>query len=234
MKTHRFFADFQLDKKQIRLTDKELLNQFKNVLRLKTGDKIMLADGRLNEAEAQIKSISKDFVEIEIIKISKNENEPAVHVILHVSILKKENFEWVVQKATEIGIKEIAPIVSKRTVKLSLRQDRLEKIIKEAAEQSGRGIVPVLREPLGFKKALEYAKQNDDNLFFDSSGVIIHDSKFMIHDSRRIGAWIGPEGGWDEEELRLAKENGFKIVSLGKLTLRAETAAVIASYLVLH
>lgn len=227
MKLHRFIIPIQLDKKQIRLVDKELLNQLRNVLRLKVGDKITLADGQLNEALVQIKSVSKDFVELEIVKVSKNENEPKVHGVLYAALLKRENFELVAQKATEVGIKEIVPIISKRTVKLNLRQDRLEKIIKEAAEQSNRGVVPILHEPLDFKKALEHAKQNDINLFFDPSGKELG-GKFGI--SKTAGLWVGPEGGWDEEELQLAKEKGFKIISLGKLFFRAETAAIIASY----
>ena len=83
---------------------------------------------------------------------------------------KKENFELVVQKAVEIGVKEIIPIITKRTVKLNLKYDRLEKIIKEAAEQSGRGILPILRKAMDFKKAIEEAEQNNINLFFDISG----------------------------------------------------------------
>jgi len=99
MKLHRFIIPIQLDKKQIRLVDKELLNQLRNVLRLKAGDKIMLADGQLNEALVQIKSVSKDFAELEIVKVSKNENESKVHGVLYAALLKRENFELVVQKS---------------------------------------------------------------------------------------------------------------------------------------
>jgi len=133
------------------------------------------------------------------------------------------------------------PIISKRTVKLNLRQDRLKKIIKEAAEQSNRGVVPILHEPLDFKKALEHALNNDLNLLFDPAGLNLcpfgtspagREIRKLKAESLKLGIWIGPEGGWDEEELQLAKEKGFKIVSLGKLFFRAETAAIIASYLV--
>ena len=143
-------------------------------------------------------------------------------------VLKKENFEWAVQKAVEVGVKEITPIITARTVKLGLNKDRLKKIIKEAAEQSGRGILPKLNEAIIFDEAIKSAKENDLNLFFNIGGKNVQHSMSNIS---KIGIFIGPEGGWDEEEIKKAQSsNGFTIVGLGKTILRAETAAVIASY----
>jgi len=225
MKVHRFILEFTGDK----ITDKEFVNQVHNVLKLKKGEQIILTDGKMKESLVEIVELNKSIVEVRILKTYQNENEPRVDVTLYCSILKRENFEWVVQKATEIGVKEIVPIISKRTVKLNLNQERLEKIAKEAVEQSGRGMVPVMKVPMHFEQALEDAKKNEVNVFFDASGERIVD----LAGKKRIGLFIGPEGGWDEKELELAKNNGYIIANLGKLTLRGETAAMVAAYKVL-
>lgn len=233
MRIHRFFieADF-FQKGLIEYSEKEFLNQIKNVLRLKPGDKVFLFNNEMDEVEAEITEIKKDLVKLRILKVQKNLREPKIRTILYCSILKHNNFEIVVQKATEIGIKEIFPIVSERTVKFLLREKRLNKIIKEAAEQSGRGFLPVLHNSLTFSEAIKNAVQNEINLIFDRDGESF--KKFKRETFNKRGIFIGPEGGWSELELKLAKKNNFKVISLGKLTLRAETAAIIASFLVLN
>ena len=122
----------------------------------------------MNEAVAKILLLAKDKAELEILETIKNKNESENHVNLYCSILKKENFELAVQKAVEVGVKEIIPIITARTVKLGLNHERLNKIIKEAAEQSGRGVLPKLDEAIIFDEALKLAKENDLNLFFSS------------------------------------------------------------------
>ena len=229
MRRHRFIGNFDLLKKKLRIDDKELVSQIRNVLRLKPGDEVLLADGKLNEARARIVNLKNDFLEVEIEEVFKNENEPKTNVILYCSILKRENFELVVQKATEIGVKEITPLLCARTVKLDFKHERLEKIIKEAAEQSGRGIVPTLCKPAKLEDALRSAEKNDLNVFFDAGGAKPDQKEFTW--AKKIGVFVGPEGGWDPEEIELAKRHACKILNLGKLTLRAETAAIIASYI---
>lgn len=233
MRIHRFFIEADLFQKGlIEYSEKEFLNQIKNVLRLKSGDKVFLFNNEMDEVEAEITEIKKDLVKLRILKVQKNFREPKTRTILYCSILKHNNFEIVVQKATEIGIKEIFPIVSERTVKFRLREKRLNKIIKEAAEQSGRGFLPVLHNSLTFSEAIKNAVQNEINLIFDKDGESF--KKFKKETFNKGGIFIGPEGGWSESELKLAKKNNFKVISLGKLTLRAETAAIIASFLVLN
>ena len=236
MRLNRFIGNFDLSKKEVSVNDADFINQAKNVLRLKYGDKLILCDGNLNEAVAEIVNLNKEFVELKILETYKNQNEPASpadgterNIILYCSVLKKENFEWAVQKAVEVGVKEITPIITARTVKLGLNKERLEKIIKEAAEQSGRGILPRLNEAMDFDRAVDLAKNNNDlNLFFNIGGKNVQHSMSNIS---KIGIFVGPEGGWDEEEIKKAQSsNGFTIVGLGKTILRAETAAVIASY----
>ncbi len=224
-------GDFDLSGERLEITGRESINQIKNVFRLKPGSLIFLADGKLKEAEAEIIKISANQIELKIISIKENKNESPVYGILYASILKKQNFELAVQKAVEAGIKEITPIIAERTVKTGINQERLKIIIKEAAEQSERGILPRLNLPLNFKEALEIAKDNNSNFIFDQIGLLAA-KDIKAKTGGKIGIFIGPEGGWTEEELSLAKENGCQIANLGKLVLRAETAAIIASFLV--
>jgi len=233
MRLHRFIGNFDFENERIRIEDSEIVKQIRNVLRLRSGDVAILSDGRLNEAEAKIINMEKDYLEMELLKRKRSESEPAVRATLYCSILKKENFEFVAQKATEVGISEIVPVVTARTVKTNLKQERLEKIVKEASEQSERGIVPKLESIMAFSEAIKYASQNHLNLFFDRSGEDIKKiiSNLKIKDVKNAGIFIGPEGGWDDFEIETAKSAGFRIVSMGKLNFRAETAAIIGSYL---
>jgi len=228
MRLNRFLGKFDLSKKEISIKDSDFINQAKSVLRLGTGDKIILCDGESNEAIAEIVNLNKEFAELKISETYKNQNEPERYVALYCPILKKENFELAVQKAVEIGAKEITPIITKRTIKLGLNYERLNKIIKEASEQSGRGSLPKLNEAIIFDEALKLAKENDLNLFFQVGYPPLGHSMSKF---KKVGIFVGPEGGWTEEEIETAKENGFIFASLGKTTLRAETAVIVASYL---
>ncbi|OGI98614.1 hypothetical protein A3H53_01195 [Candidatus Nomurabacteria bacterium RIFCSPLOWO2_02_FULL_40_10] len=232
MKIHRFIINKDLVEGRLEVVDNELFNQLKNVLRLGVGSKVSLADSKGREALAEIKGFKKGSIELQLQEAFRNDKEPAREVTLYCSVLKRENFELVVQKATEVGVKRIFPLVAERTVKLNLKMERLQKIIKEAAEQSGRAVVPILYEPVSFKGAVTHAKENSLNLFFDISGVSL--KKNLGAQKNSIGVFIGPEGGWTAKELESARESKFEIVSLGKLTLRAETAAIVASYIAVN
>jgi 16S rRNA (uracil1498-N3)-methyltransferase len=221
---------FDLNQDNLRIDDFEIYNQIRNVLRLKAGEQIVLFDGESNEARAEILSINHEdkTVNLLILETGKNQQESKKEIILYCSILKRENFELTAQKVTEIGISKIIPVICERTVKTGIRKERLKKIIKEASEQSGRGIVPEVSEPIDFEQAIEQAKGNDSNLFFDISGKSV---KSYEVGPRKIGVFIGPEGGWSENELKSAQNNNFEIIKLSELNFRAETAAIVASYL---
>lgn len=227
MKLQRFFGDFNLNEKILTVNDAGFYNQIKNVLRLSAGDRLILCDGKNNEAEAEVDSISKDGIKLKIGKVATNENETKIKTVLYCAILKRENFELVIQKATEIGVKRIVPVITARTVKLAINTARLKAIAKEAAEQSGRGIVPEISKPMSFEDARKDAKTNSVNYFFDISGKPLVSFK---NNFDTAGIFIGPEGGWEGDEIKIARDQGYNFVSLGSLTLRAETAAIVASY----
>ena len=231
-KLQRFIKDIDLLEKNIRINDPDLLNQIKNVFRLSPGDKIIIADGKGIEGTCEIKALKSGSVEVAVLELVRNmisNNEP----ILYCAILKNENFEFVVQKAVECGIGKIIPIITERTIKLNLNFERLNKIAKEAVEQSGRGDLAEIYPPIRFEEAIKTANAGM-NIFFDITGESIQDvlKKNVGKKPESIAGWVGPEGGWSKEEIELAKSHGFKVASLGKTTLRGETAAIIASYLI--
>lgn len=233
MKPHRFIGNFDLTEEQLLFRDPELVNQMYRVLRVHAGDHVILGDGNLNEAVAEVRQVSKNFILVALRERFVNLIEPKIYARLYCSVLKRENFEMVVQKATEIGVKEIIPVKTRKTVKFGIKEERFKKIAKEAAEQCGRGMVPTVHKPIGFADAVEDAKKNDINFFFDASGEDFKIAAGSKKEIARAGVFIGPEGGWDDAEINAVKQNGFHIIGLGKLTFRAETAAMIASYLVL-
>ncbi len=228
MRLNRFFGEFNFGQKSLRISDRDFWHQVKNVLRLGLGEEIILVSGG-QEARARITEYGKNFILAEILSVKENSSEPKRPVILYCSILKRENFELVVQKATEVGVSAIVPLICERTIKTGLKYDRLRKIIKEAAEQSGRGVVPGLLEAVSFRDAVDDVKENSTNILFDSSGA--NPAVAGLAPAGQIRVFIGPEGGWSDFEIDLARQRRFKILSLGKLILRAETAAVVAAYL---
>jgi 16S rRNA (uracil1498-N3)-methyltransferase len=235
MKQHRFIGYFTPEEDYLELKDEELLNQIRNVLKLRPGEEIILSDGAGEELVAVIKSFHPKFASLSVIEKRSNLNDPAAAIVLYCALLKNENFEWVAEKVTEAGARRIVPIISDRTVKLNLKISRLRKIVKEAAEQSGRGFLPEVSEIIDFEDAVEQAKENELNLFFDPSGQSLEKPQwFGMYGDKKIGVFIGPEGGWTDKELIMAKDSDFQVASLGKLILRAETAALIAVYLAAH
>lgn len=226
MRLHRFIGNFDFNTKNLAVTDSELVSQWRNVLRLKTGDTVILCDGKGHEAHGTITNMDKKGAHVTIDEIETPDRDPIKDTTLYCAVLKRENFELVVQKATEIGIARIVPLLTERTVKTGFNRERLEKIIREACEQSGRTTLPELSNPLNFSESVENIKPNEAVLF-DLSGSEIASFKPLKLQS----CFIGPEGGFTEAEVLRAKEAGCAIASLGNLTLRGETAAIVASYL---
>jgi len=231
MRENRFFISSNLQKGKFIILDKEIFHQVKNVLRKRVNDIIILFNEEGVEAKSQIKKILKNLIEVDILNIEKPERETQIFCSLFCSVLKRSNFELVVQKATEIGIKEIVPMLCKNTVKTRLKMERLKKITKEAAEQSGRVILPKIEEILTFEKSIEKVRDFELKILFDKSGKNLSPLKDK---PKKIAIFIGPEGGWDNSEIDLARKENFTILNLGKLNLRSETAAIVASFSVIH
>lgn len=228
MRLHRFIGAFDLTKNEVEITNPENIKQIKGVLRLELGDLLVLCDGIGKESEAQITEITKNSITCNIVKKLETK-EPKNKVSLYLAILKKENFELAVQKAVECGVSEVIPIITERTIKTGLNYERLNKIILEASEQCGRTTLPTLTETLKFTDAIAYGGNSSvvsQRVIFDLSGSEYQPNK----NAGDVSIFVGPEGGFSESEVAQAKSAGFAVASLGALTLRGETAAIVATY----
>jgi len=233
MHLHRFILNFELNKEKVLIKDKEIIFQIRRVLRFRPGKKIILVNNNLGkEALAEILNFNDDLITVKILEVFESKKEYEKEVQLYIAILKKENFELVCQKTTEIGVKKIIPLITEHTVKLNFKKERILKIIKEAAEQSGRLIIPEFLEIQKFEDIVFNLKNNGLNLFFDPNGEKLKNFEKEILNHKVINVFIGPEGGWSEKEINLAKENGFLIANLGNFTLRAETAAICSTFFI--
>lgn len=213
---------------RIHLTDPDLVHQVKDVLRFAPGELVELCDGRGMEARATVLEVEKRGLVLRREELPrKNIAEPDRRVTLCVAVLKRENLEWAVQKATELGAAAIWPLLTRRTVKTGVKRERLQLIAKEAAEQSGRGTVPQVREPLALEAALEEALAAGTAWFFETGPDV---RSVRMGASGEAFVFIGPEGGWDPEEAEKARRAGCEVISLGPRILRAETAAAVACW----
>lgn len=230
MKLHRFIGVFDFSRNEIEIVDPELVHQMHTVLKLQKNEEFLLCDGQGTEARAVISSIDKKTVRAVIHSKAVIHREPARHVTAYIAIIKRELFDLVAQKLTEIGVANIVPLITRRTVKRAVKESRLQSVIREAAEQSGRTVLPVLHDPMELADALKHAQSCADRFFFDVSGS----NQAVSQGTTSASIFIGPEGGWDPDEVQMARDAGCAIVSLGSLTLRAETAAIVASYMVVR
>lgn len=225
-----FFVDQDISGEHIVISDDELVHQIKNVLRFRVGDECVLLDGRGNKAFAEIETFDKRSF---VLKVSKHEKcvMPARAVRLYMALSKKPaTFELVLQKATELGVSEIIPLVTARCQVSEIRNlPRLKLIIKEAAEQCERATLPSLCEVEKFDDVIYgYKKDNGVLLAGDAREYDFKLKDLKLKTNEDISLIIGPEGGLTDEELFSIKSAGGKIFILGENVLRMETAAIAA------
>lgn len=239
MPLNRFFIDRNsFDGNKIFISNPEQIHQIKNVLRFKIGDQIIVLDNTGFEYSVSLGKIDPREIEGQIIKKQKNKNEPKIEITLLQALLKHDKFEQVLKFGTSLGINCFRPIVTSRSVIREISQNKIirwQKIIKEAAEQSGRGIIPTLENLLVFKEVMNsLANKNIPKLIAweQEKKTKLFSLKKRIKKAREIYLCLGPEGGFTLEEILLAQKSGFQPFSLGKLILRAEIAGVVASSLI--
>jgi 16S rRNA (uracil1498-N3)-methyltransferase len=227
MKVHRFISDKIIFNSAVRIIDPPVVHQIRTVLRLKIGESIILCDGMGKEAIGSIEMIEKNSIEVRCANPTQVIAEPDCFVTLYAALLKRDSFELIVQKAVEVGATKIVPLITERTIKTTTNLMRLRTIIREAAEQSGRGILAEIVEPVNFLEALINFPKNEIGVFCQMGGSSEKVYRFAEH--KRRGIFIGPEGGWSDTEIKAA-EKKLDLISFGALTMRAETAAIIAAH----
>ncbi len=220
----------------------EQARQIAGVLRLSEGDMIHVLDNQGWGYELKLEAVKSVKVVGRVQKKERANGEPAVQLTLYQSMLKRDNFEWILQKGTELGVAKFVPMISQRTIvrqKEIKKNKRLrwERIIKEAAEQSERGIIPILSEPISFQELLSTNRHVELALipWEKETGRPLRPT-IALHKKgtlSRVGMIIGPEGGFAEEEISAAESAGIIPVTLGPRILRAETAAIVAAGLIM-
>jgi len=236
-----FISPGQIDGDMAAITG-DAARQMRNVLRLKAGDSICLLDGQGNELDARITALSAGLVSAEVLGSRKCPGEPSLRLTLAVCLPKGDRIELIVQKCTELGISELIPVISERTItridpsKAPERIERWRRIAREAAEQSGRGMAPEIRGMVGFADLVEpIGRLPLALLAWEDEGRTPLRNVLRANGSARSAmVVIGPEGGLTEDEVRLAVSAGARCVSLGRRVLRCETAAIAACAAIMY
>ncbi|MCC7004991.1 16S rRNA (uracil(1498)-N(3))-methyltransferase, partial [Candidatus Nomurabacteria bacterium] len=229
MRLHRFFIDEQVGNRNVlKIGNPDQIHQWMKVFRYKAGDKIYIFDNSGFEYLAEFSSLHKKEAELKILEKNKVQNLPKKNVWLFQSLIKKDNFEWVVEKGTELGVSAFCPVESERSEKKGLNFERAGKIVIEASEQSGRGMVPEIKEVVNLEKALQICEENEIfPICFDLNGEYVNQNNLdELVFEKKVGTFIGPEGGWTEKEINLFKQREIPVLGLGAQVLRAETAAI--------
>src|SRR3989338_7776732 len=230
MRLHNFFIEEKIgDRSRIEISDSDLIHQWRQVFRLNTGAIVMLLDNSGFEYTAQFTTLNYLKAEFVIIEKRKNKFLPKKEIFLFQALIKTDKFEWILEKGTELGVSHFRPVITHRAVAKKLNLPRARKIIRESAEQSGRGILPALYEPMKFEELVSTYKF--PYIAFDPTGKPWTHKDFET--TNALGVLIGPEGGWSEQELALIREKNIPLISLGTQILRAETAAIAVSSLLL-
>lgn len=222
MRLHRFYVTQPLGEEVV-VDDDSLVKQWVKVFRYQEGDLVILFNGDGHEHLYRLNEITRTTC-----MLLREESHPSYipphKSYLFLAIIKKDLFELAVEKATECGVTHIIPVLSSRTEKKNLDTVRLSRILKEASEQSGRGDIPTLENPMDIATALAYATSVTKTIYAGS----LYGKPLTTIEKGDKACFIGPEGGWTDEEERLFTTTCIP-VSFGKTVLRAETAAILAS-----
>ena len=206
----RFFISQKIgDASEITVADKDIYYQIVRVLRRRKGDALEMLDNSGFEYRCVIQNIGKSDLTLSVESKELNPAEPEIYVTLYQSLLKKDKMEWVLEKCTEIGVSSFVPVLSEHSVKLNFNMDRARKILKEAVAQAkASGALNV------------FLHEASENILTE-----------LTSETKNINLFVGPEGGFSEGEANIVGENNFKIVSISRRVLRAETAAIAGSFL---
>ncbi|HID51773.1 MAG TPA: 16S rRNA (uracil(1498)-N(3))-methyltransferase [Anaerolineae bacterium] len=239
MSKHRFFVSpEQIGEEQVVLRG-EQARQICYVLRMGAGDEIVVLDNLGWEYGVRLTAVSAQQVSGDILEKRETASEPAGHITLYQSLMKRDKFEWVLQKGTEVGVSRFVPLVTQRSLVQDIdikpsKMARWQKIITEAAEQARRGRIPELMLPMRWSEAL--AGLDADVALIPWEEVREPDLRQVLAGVRpsRLALFVGPEGGFAQEEVAAAVAHNVQPITLGPRILRAETAAIVTAALILY
>ena len=239
-----FVTPEQINGKDIRITGSDV-NHIKNVLRMKIGEEIAISnntDGK--EYRCEISSVSEEEIRCTLRFIKEEGLELPSKIYLFQGLPKADKMELIIQKAVELGVYEIIPVAMRRSVmkldekKAKSKLSRWQSISEAAAKQSRRKVIPAVKEVMTFKEAVSYAEQIDVKLLpYELAEGMQHTKELIdgLKPGQSVAVFIGPEGGFDEDEIKTASESGLQPITMGKRILRTETAGfTILAWLMYH
>jgi len=234
MQIQRVHTNEKIAGNSVTLFDKEIAHRMHSVLRMKAGQQFYLFDSSGLEVLAEITSIDGKHVSVGFVDRITRNTAPKRMLNLYCSLFKKQRFEWMLEKCTEIGVFEFHPVISEHSLikefagKSAAENMRWQKILISAAEQSEHVFVPKLYPAISLSDALNETKEN---IFVAAERIESGDANNFV--SEQVNLFIGPEGGWSPEEMEMFKKHGAKFVSFGNNILRAETACIVGSAIAL-
>lgn len=229
----RFYHSKRLTLNEIFNLEDFVVHHLIQVLRAKEGDKLILFNGDGNDYEAEIKVIKKRSAQVLIISKNKNFNESHINIHLYQALTSNEKMDWIIQKATELGVQNITPISTKRNQN-KIKEDKKHKknkhwqqIIISACEQSRRAFIPKIHPIISLDNLSRNFNQNQIN---ELRLVLSPNSQNKLKNNKKklsnLSIMIGPEGGFTDNELEIANSMGFQSISIGPRILRTETASI--------
>jgi 16S rRNA (uracil1498-N3)-methyltransferase len=248
MQRRRFYASpAELDGNRVRLSLDESHHLIR-VLRLNRGDEVFVFDGYGREYRCKFDKVENQRAVLEIVEALSDEVESPLHLTLAQALAKGEKFDFVVQKATELGVNRIVPIASEHAdLKLNREQaekkvERWQRISLEALKQCGRRRLVEINMPLTLADFLNASREQASGrksqspvvYFNERGGLLIKEALDKLVDKGTVMALIGPEGGWSDDEIEFMNERGCLALTLGRRVLRTETAAIVAATLLQH
>ncbi len=250
---HFFVPPSQVEAGKIVIQGRDV-NHMKNVLRMKSGERVMVSDGNnrqyvcevvgYEESDGMVRHEDRQQALLRILEETCADTELPSRIYLFQGLPKQEKMELIVQKCVELGVYEVIPTMMRRSVvrldgaKAEKKRERWQQIAESAAKQAGRGIIPQVAQAMPYDEALKKAGELDVLLFPYELASGMEETKKTIAGIRRgqsVGILIGPEGGFEKEEAKLALRAGAKEITLGRRILRTETAGLaVLSVLMFH
>lgn len=233
---YRFFVEEdQIGQREIVIAGGDV-NHIRNVLRMKPGEQVTVSDGKGRDYDCRVREIYSDKVIADILEEKEAEGELPARIYLFQGLPKGDKMELIIQKAVELGAYQVIPVAARRAVvKLDKKKEeakvrRWNGIAQSAAKQSGRGMIPQVTAVMSFKEALDYAAGFGVKIipFEHARGMEkAREQMERIRPGTEVGVFIGPEGGFEDEEISLAESEGVVPISLGRRILRTETAGLM-------
>lgn len=229
-----FVEDAQVGEASVIIEGSDV-NHIKNVLRMKQGEKVRISTGSGKNYFCEIAEIAEGMVRADILEECAEDTELPNKIYLFQGLPKSDKMELIIQKAVELGVYEIIPVAMKNCVvkleekKAAGKVARWQEIAKSAAKQSKRSLIPTVQMPMHYKQAVERSRKLDIRLvpYENERGMAAtREAMEAVKPGESIGIFIGPEGGFSEAEIALAKEEDMQLISLGKRILRTETAGL--------